>query len=282
MSILKVFIEELSAYKVYLRHGAEAQCVFVTFAAAFLIKVRYNCPQSLLLLTSARIKLLHPKYASYLKIEQRRDIQQSVKDLIDLLSSPEVVADDKHSPKLWSRFLAGLLATPMAKVELSPGALKGGSSLSRRTSKRSPRNTGSTVSQASTSANVGASPAASSQFADHLSPDTTMTTSPTSFQSQFSPLPPSLPMVAEEGQYALPRQSSANSTFDFNAGMQPMNGGQAGAAYQDSMNMNGNALQMNVPEFFQPPLPFDDLLQSMQSDPTIWQDVMPGERRPAQ
>jgi hypothetical protein len=40
-----------------------------------------------------------------------------------------------------------------------------------------------------------------------------------------------------------------------------------------------NALQMNVPDFFQPPLAFDtDFLHSMNTmeDPTVWQN-MPGE-----
>ena len=37
--VVRVFIDELSAQKEYIRHGPEAQCVFVTFASAFLIKV---------------------------------------------------------------------------------------------------------------------------------------------------------------------------------------------------------------------------------------------------
>lgn len=37
--LVRVFIDELSTQKEYIRHGPEAQCVFVTFAAAFLVKV---------------------------------------------------------------------------------------------------------------------------------------------------------------------------------------------------------------------------------------------------
>ena len=37
--VVKVFTETLLHHKVYLRHGVEAQSVFVTFAASFLIKV---------------------------------------------------------------------------------------------------------------------------------------------------------------------------------------------------------------------------------------------------
>ena len=59
-----------------------------------------------------------------------------IRGIIDLLSSPEVVVDDRHSPKLWSRFLDGLLATPAAKIELSPSTMKGGNSLPRRSLRR--------------------------------------------------------------------------------------------------------------------------------------------------
>lgn len=40
-----------------------------------------------------------------------------VQSVIDLLGSPEVAIDDRHGPKLYSRFLEKLLAKPMAKLE---------------------------------------------------------------------------------------------------------------------------------------------------------------------
>lgn len=39
--VLRVFIDELSTQKVYLKHGPEAQCIFITFASSFLIKVSH-------------------------------------------------------------------------------------------------------------------------------------------------------------------------------------------------------------------------------------------------
>jgi hypothetical protein len=39
LDVVQVFNEDLSSQKIYLRHGPEAQAVFVTFASAFLIKV---------------------------------------------------------------------------------------------------------------------------------------------------------------------------------------------------------------------------------------------------
>jgi len=76
----------------YFRHGPEAQSVFVTFASAFLVK------------------LLQPKFTSYLTQEQRSDIRALVQSVIDLLGSPQVAMDDRHGPKLYSRFLEKLLA----------------------------------------------------------------------------------------------------------------------------------------------------------------------------
>lgn len=90
----------------YWRHGPEAQSVFVTFASAFLVK------------------LLQPKFAAYLTTERRVEIRSLVQKVIDLLSSPEIAIDDRHGPKLYSKFLKGLLAAPMAKVDATPPTRK--------------------------------------------------------------------------------------------------------------------------------------------------------------
>ncbi|TRM64801.1 hypothetical protein BD626DRAFT_400336 [Schizophyllum amplum] len=87
-----------SSQRIYLRHGPEAQKVFVTFAASFLVK------------------LLQPKFASYLSYERRLEIRQLVKSVIDFLASPDIAVDEQHGPKLHSRFLKGLLASPLAQV----------------------------------------------------------------------------------------------------------------------------------------------------------------------
>lgn len=39
---------------------------------------------------------------------------------VDLLGAPDVALDEKHGPYLYSRFLAGLLASPAVRVDLSP------------------------------------------------------------------------------------------------------------------------------------------------------------------
>lgn len=52
---------------------------------------------------------MQPRYAGYLDQQQRDEIRQKVQRMINLLGSPEVAIDDHHSPKLYSRFLQGLL-----------------------------------------------------------------------------------------------------------------------------------------------------------------------------
>ena len=47
-----------------------------------------------------------------------------VEEVADFLGSPDVAIDDRHGPKMYSRFLKGLLETPLATIDHSPAALK--------------------------------------------------------------------------------------------------------------------------------------------------------------
>ncbi|KAJ7034975.1 hypothetical protein C8F04DRAFT_1346236 [Mycena alexandri] len=102
--VVNAIINEVGSpdQRVYLRHGPIAQSVFVTFAASMLVK------------------LLQPKFASYLSTDKRQEIRDLVKQVIDLLGSPDVSVDDKHGPNLYARFLKGLLAAPLAKGDAKP------------------------------------------------------------------------------------------------------------------------------------------------------------------
>jgi len=101
--VVDVFVHDVGrpSQRIFIRHGPEAQSVFVTFAATFLVK------------------LLQPKFAAYLTHDQRLQIREKVQNVINLLGSPDVAIDSRHGPKLYSRFLESLLATPMARVEKS-------------------------------------------------------------------------------------------------------------------------------------------------------------------
>ncbi|KAF8271195.1 hypothetical protein EI94DRAFT_1797367 [Lactarius quietus] len=75
----------------YVRHGPESQTVFVAFSCTFLIK------------------LLQLKYASYISLELRADIIRTVERAVEFLGAPDIGVDDRHGPRLYSRFLGGLL-----------------------------------------------------------------------------------------------------------------------------------------------------------------------------
>jgi len=106
--VLQAVVDDIcgdSRMRVFWRHGPEAQSVFVTFASAFLVK------------------LLQPKFTAYLSSEKRHDIRNKVQRVIDLLSSPDIAIDNSHGPKLYAKFLKGLLASPMTRLESqSPAA----------------------------------------------------------------------------------------------------------------------------------------------------------------
>jgi len=90
-SVIKNMIEGL-APSGYLRYAPDGHFVFASFASAFLLK------------------LLRPEFASLLSKEQESDIFELIGRLIQTLSSPKIAIDDRHMPKLYARFLAGLLS----------------------------------------------------------------------------------------------------------------------------------------------------------------------------
>jgi hypothetical protein len=53
-----------------------------------------------------------------------------VQSVIDLLGSPQIAIDDRHGPKLYSKFLKGLLASPLARLD--PSSPTGASHKARR------------------------------------------------------------------------------------------------------------------------------------------------------
>jgi len=76
----------------YMRYCVEAYFVFMGFAAAFMLKI------------------LRPTFSFMMCPEREQKITQLVQRLIDLLGSDEVAIDNRHTPKLYSRFLADVLA----------------------------------------------------------------------------------------------------------------------------------------------------------------------------
>jgi hypothetical protein len=231
--VVKAVVDDIGrpSQKIYLRHGPEAQSVFLTFASAFLVK------------------LLQPKFASYLSADQRLEIRDLVQQVIDLLGSKEVAIDERHGPKLYSRFLKGLLASRMARDDAqSPGARKASLPKTR-------------VPHQNKSANT--------------QPDQERTFDFPQSSAQSGVF--DLPSPATSSLSMSPHPTEAAMSFDQFApvsGIDPFVTGQA--PLHAGMDQNGTDLGMDIPNFFQPPLPFDDeILQSIQSLGHQWTD-MPG------
>ncbi|KAI0267719.1 hypothetical protein BC834DRAFT_821940 [Gloeopeniophorella convolvens] len=91
--------------RTYVRHGPDAQTVFVSFSCTFLIK------------------LLQPKYASYISPAQRAEIVRTVERAVEFHGSPDIGIDERHGPRLYSRFIGSLLehvkTPPPAKLRSS-------------------------------------------------------------------------------------------------------------------------------------------------------------------
>ncbi|KAF8807008.1 hypothetical protein BYT27DRAFT_7190720 [Phlegmacium glaucopus] len=217
----------------YFRHGPEAQSVFVTFASAFLVK------------------LLQPKFAAYLSQDQRVEIRSLVQQVIDLLGSPEVAIDDRHGPKLYSRFLEKLLAKPMAKLD--PTAPDSSSHSSRPKPSRPNR--------VSSSGSTGQSSNSISTSFDYHNSITSNYPSP-STSSSLSPPP-------TQAALSFDNFAPVGATDPFGPDM--------GVMLSDVSDMS----PLTMGDFYpQPSLPFnEEILQSRQSmtDPSGWQDItLPG------
>jgi hypothetical protein len=90
-AVIKNFIEVL-APSGYMRYSADGHFVFSSFASAFLLK------------------LLRPEFSTLMTKELETEIFDLIGRLIQTFSSPEIAIDDRHTPKLYARFLAGLLS----------------------------------------------------------------------------------------------------------------------------------------------------------------------------
>jgi hypothetical protein len=68
-------------------------------------------------------QLLQPKYTTYLSSEQRAEIVRTVERAVEFHGSSDISVDDRHGPRLYSRFMGGLLEAvkaPPAKPSRTP------------------------------------------------------------------------------------------------------------------------------------------------------------------
>jgi len=215
--IVQVMVEDIGRpeQRIYIRHGPEAQSVFVAFAAAFLVK------------------LLQPKFAAYIDAAKRASIRSRVQSVIDFFSNPEIAIDNRHGPKLYARFLKGLLASPMVAEPNSPGYTRP----SRRKTNRS-------KSSSTQSGEFSELPNSGVHSFDHASPASTA--------HSLSPPP-----------------SQAAMSFDQFA---PSGGAIDPFASGDHYPLHGSSYDMDYISGPLPDDDELMRMQSM-TDPTMWQDV---------
>ncbi|KAL0948305.1 hypothetical protein HGRIS_010897 [Hohenbuehelia grisea] len=90
-AVIRNMVESL-APSGYMRFAPDGHFIFASFASAFLLK------------------LLRPEFMQLLAKDQENEIFDLIGRLIQTLSSPEIAIDDRHTPRLYARFLAGLLS----------------------------------------------------------------------------------------------------------------------------------------------------------------------------
>ena len=79
-----------------------------------MLKVR-DCPfyydmEQTSVLTSPLLQLLRPECSRFITPNLESEIYRVIERLISTLGSPQIAIDERHTPKLYSRFLASLLA----------------------------------------------------------------------------------------------------------------------------------------------------------------------------
>ncbi|KAJ7472029.1 hypothetical protein FB451DRAFT_313024 [Mycena latifolia] len=90
-AVLRNMVEGLAPTG-FMRYAPDGHFIFAAFASAFLLK------------------LLRPEFSHLMAKEQENEVFDLIGRLIQTLSSPEIAIDDRHTPKLYARFLAGLLS----------------------------------------------------------------------------------------------------------------------------------------------------------------------------
>ncbi|KAJ7187010.1 fungal-specific transcription factor domain-containing protein [Mycena filopes] len=90
-AVLRGLVEGLAPTG-FMRYSPDGHFIFASFASAFLLK------------------LLRPEFSHLMPKEEENQVYDLIGRLIQTLSSPEIAIDDRHTPKLYARFLAGLLS----------------------------------------------------------------------------------------------------------------------------------------------------------------------------
>ncbi|KAF8264089.1 fungal-specific transcription factor domain-containing protein [Lactarius quietus] len=114
-TVVNVLVESLVPTG-YIRFAPDGYFVFAAFASAFMLKVRDDSHpfvtffQLRWLTRYFSSKLLRPECSSFITPGLEAEIYQVIERLINTIGSPQIAIDERHTPMLYSRFLASLLA----------------------------------------------------------------------------------------------------------------------------------------------------------------------------
>ncbi|KAG8996728.1 hypothetical protein FRB94_008065 [Tulasnella sp. JGI-2019a] len=117
-NVLRVVIDDL-APSGYFRYAADGHFVFAAFACAFLLK------------------LLRPQFSKVMDVEEQGRTLGYVSKIIKTLADPAVAVDEVHTPKLYSRFLEGLLQKRNQEVANEGGPPAAAAEIKKPESRRS-------------------------------------------------------------------------------------------------------------------------------------------------
>ncbi|KAG5721547.1 Protein priB [Termitomyces sp. T112] len=90
-SVIQLTVASLASTG-YMRYAPDEFFISPSFASVFLLE------------------LLRSEFSVHITVEQETKILSLVRSLVETLSSPEIAVNDRHTPKLYARFLASLLS----------------------------------------------------------------------------------------------------------------------------------------------------------------------------
>ncbi|KAJ7063571.1 hypothetical protein C8F01DRAFT_985730 [Mycena amicta] len=121
--VLRVMVEDLAPTG-FMRYAPDEYFTFAVFASAFLFKAS-SCFRPCLFAYLV-LQLLRPDFSHWMVLEEENQVVGLIDRLIQTLSSSEVAIDDRHTPRLYAHFLAGLLSrrgqdgAPVGRLQPQP------------------------------------------------------------------------------------------------------------------------------------------------------------------
>lgn len=198
--VIKQMIEVLAPSGL-MRAAPDGHFVFASFASAFMLK------------------LLRPEFAQLLTRQMEDEIFELIGRLITTLQ--DVAIDERHTPRLYARFLASLLTRHRKGGGAVGGRLQHVPPQSQVSHQPEPRNFASQSSLSSSGARYsgGPAPGMSQQGRDHDSMQMTLNQGTSSSSSQASTPPSATPAIYSEAAHSRTQLNHGAVDSDMDVGM---------------------------------------------------------------